>query len=89
MDLETRAISRRLQQMQLALDLSAAALCRQTGLAQNRYSMYVTGQRRLSLGAAILICDHYGVTLDWLYRGNVSGLPVHLARILQTPPGAA
>ena len=35
--------------------------------------------RRVLIEAAQRICDEYGVTLDWLYRGDRSKLPHHLA----------
>jgi transcriptional regulator with XRE-family HTH domain len=48
-------------------------------LSQNRYNQYESGARRLTIDAAHKICDEYGVTLDWLYRGDRSRLPHHLA----------
>jgi hypothetical protein len=33
----------------------------------------------LTIDAAHRLCDEYGVTLDWLYRGDRSRLPHHLA----------
>jgi hypothetical protein len=33
-----------------------------------------TGVRLLTLQAGLRICEAYGVTLDWLYRGDMSGL---------------
>ena len=48
-------------------------------MKQNRYSQYETGTRTLTIDAAHRICDEYGVTLDWLYRGDRSKLPHHLA----------
>ncbi len=48
-------------------------------MKQNRYSQYETGTRPLTIDAAHRICDEYGVTLDWLYRGDRSRLPHHLA----------
>jgi transcriptional regulator with XRE-family HTH domain len=48
-------------------------------LKQNRYSQYESGARPLTIDAAHRICDEYGVTLDWLYRGDHSRLPHHLA----------
>jgi len=48
-------------------------------LKPNRYSQYETGVRALTIEAALRICDEYGVSLDWLYRGDRSRLPHHLA----------
>jgi len=48
-------------------------------LKPNRYSQYETGVRALTIDAAQRICDAYGVSLDWLYRGDRARLPHHLA----------
>ena len=48
-------------------------------LKPNRYSQYETGVRPLTIDAALRICDEYGVSLDWLYRGDRAQLPYHLA----------
>ena len=58
-------------------------------LKPNRYSQYETGARPLTIDAAHRICDEYGVTLDWLYRGG-STLPhklaIEIARIEASEP---
>jgi transcriptional regulator with XRE-family HTH domain len=48
-------------------------------LKANRYCQYETGARSLTIEAALSICEQYGVTLDWLYRGDRSTLPHRLA----------
>jgi transcriptional regulator with XRE-family HTH domain len=48
-------------------------------LKPNRYSQYETGARPLTIDAALRICNEYGLTLDWLYRGERSTLPHKLA----------
>jgi transcriptional regulator with XRE-family HTH domain len=48
-------------------------------LKQNRYNQYESGVRPLTIDAAHRICDEYGVTLDWLFRGDRSRLAHHLA----------
>lgn len=52
------------------------------GLSQPQYHQFESGKRRLSLDAALALCETYGLTLDWLYRGDPSGLPYRLARDL-------
>lgn len=49
------------------------------GLAQNTYNQYETGAKRPSLDFAIKLCRAYGITLDWIYMGDPSGLPYKLA----------
>jgi hypothetical protein len=48
-------------------------------LTQNRCNQYQTGVRALTVDAAQKNCVEYGVTLSWLYRGDRSMLPHHLA----------
>lgn len=45
------------------------------GLRQNRYSQYESGDRPLTLDAAIQISNRYGISLDWLYRGDPAFMP--------------
>lgn len=40
----------------------------------SRYNNWEKGVRRISLEAAELLADRYGVTLDWIYRGRADGL---------------
>lgn len=49
------------------------------GLEQSLYNRFETGKRLLTLQAALKLCDAYSLTLDWLYRGDPSGLPYTLA----------
>lgn len=49
------------------------------GVSQSLYNRFETGSRLLTLQAALKLCLHYDLTLDWLYRGDPSGLPYKLA----------
>lgn len=44
------------------------------GLKGNAYNQYENGVRLPHIMAAILLCDAYNLTLDWIYRGDPSGL---------------
>ena len=59
---------------------------RRAGLSQPQYHQFETGKRRLSLDAALALCRVYGLSLDWLYRGDPSGLPHCLALALRDEP---
>ena len=82
---QTKSIAKRLVALRGALDISAAAMCRTTGMTANRWSQYENGGRRITLDAAVLLCEKYGVTLDWIYRGDESGLPKRLMERLTIP----
>ena len=75
----TAHIATRLRHTREALGLNQTEFAMRANLKQNRYSQYESGARPLTIIAAHRICDEYGVTLDWLYRGDRSTLPHHLA----------
>jgi transcriptional regulator with XRE-family HTH domain len=59
--------------------MSQADMCRAAGFSSSQWAQYETGERRLSLNAALKLHSIFGVTLDFLYLGDMSGLPVRLA----------
>jgi transcriptional regulator with XRE-family HTH domain len=69
----------RLRHTREALGLNQREFAMRANLKPNRYSQYETGARQLTIEAAQRICDEYGVTLDWLFRGDRSTLPHRLA----------
>lgn len=75
MPLTNKSIAKRLQMTREALELSKAELCRGIGCKHPRWSQYESGDRRITLEIADKLCEKYGVTLDWIYRGNMSALP--------------
>ncbi len=52
-------------------------------IEQSLYNQFETGRRLLTLQAAMKLCHHYGITLDWIYRGDPSGLPYKLYADIQ------
>lgn len=78
-----KTIGKRLVVTVEALDMKPAELCRQIGVAPNRWSQYARGDRRITLDVAVKLCERYGLTLDWLYRGDASSLPQRLHQKLK------
>ena len=60
------------------LGLTAAELCKAIDVKANRWSQYESGERPITLPVAIAICDEYGLSLDWIYRGDPQRLPHEL-----------
>ncbi len=86
-----QAVGERLIKARLALGKSQAAMARSIGISAQRLSNYETGFRPLDTEVAVAIADKYGVTLDYVYRGDVGTLPVKLAEKIapiELPPGA-
>lgn len=75
------AVAARLKASRLALGLNQTEFCKGAGIATNTYNQVETGRGRPSLETAMAICDAFGLTLDWIYRGDPSGLPYKIARI--------
>lgn len=77
-------VARRLLRSRRALALDQEVFGDGAGLSQPRYNQYETGRRLLTLAAAMALCERYNLTLDWLYRGDPSGLPYRLTEALRT-----
>ncbi len=48
------------------------------------WNNYTTGRRPLTLAHALRCAERTGVTLDWLYLNDVSGLPARLVGLLSS-----
>lgn len=79
-----RDVARRLARSRRALGLDQEMFGDGAGLSQPRYNQYETGRRLLTLAAAMALCERYNLTLDWIYRGDPSGLPYRLADALRS-----
>lgn len=66
---------RRLRLTREALGLEQQEFGAEAGLSQPRYNAYENGKRKITLEAATLLCARYSMTLDWIFRGDPSGLP--------------
>ncbi len=72
-------VARRLSLVRRALGLNQLEFGTRAGLSQPQYNQFETGKRRLTIEAALSLCHAYNLTLDYLYRGDPSGLPYKLA----------
>jgi transcriptional regulator with XRE-family HTH domain len=69
----------RLRSMRKMLGLKSAQMCDILGIARNTYSQWESGVNLPDVRAMVDLCDRFGVTLDYIYRGDKSGLPLRLA----------
>ena len=74
------AIGRRLELTRLALGLSAGAFARSADIGTSAYSNYANGDRQPTVYQALKLCERFELTLDWIYRGDPSGLKYNLAQ---------
>lgn len=71
-------IAARLTRLRTALRLSQADICRRIGVAPNRWNQYESGERRITVEVASKLRETFGVTYDYIYEGDESGLPVRI-----------
>lgn len=76
-------IGKRLADLRMAMsDLSQKDWAARHGFNQTQYNNWEKGVRRLPFEAAERLCDAYGVTLDFIYRGRRDGLPDSMKKVL-------
>lgn len=86
MSRSTKDVKLRLQATQDALGISAADLCRETGIKPNQWSQYLSldTKRRITVTAVYKLKDKYGVTLEWVYDADPTKLPSDLRAALRS-----
>ncbi len=52
------------------------------GFGVTQYNNWENGSRRITVDEAERLCDLYGLKLDFVYRGNLSGLPDSIRNVL-------
>lgn len=87
-DRSVAAIAARLIATREALGLNQAAFCTEAGIARNTYNQWEKAINRPQLDYAIQLCEKFGLTLDWIYRGIPSRLPHDIAMQLAAAESA-
>ena len=78
-----QALGARLESARSALGIRHIDMAKVAGLSPQAWNNYVSGIRPLSIPSASLLCERYGLTLDWIYRGKTGGLPHALVQRLE------
>jgi transcriptional regulator with XRE-family HTH domain len=76
---EKQAVAARLMLTRQVVGLSQGEFADRAGLAANTYNQYESAKNMPSLDSAHRLCDAYSLTLDWIYRGDPSGLRYEMA----------
>lgn len=66
-----------------ALGISQAEFCRRTGIAPNKLSNYLRGDNYPDPIWLVRVCDEFGLTTDWFYRGARAGVAAGVAANLR------
>jgi transcriptional regulator with XRE-family HTH domain len=78
------AIAERLRMTREALGVrKQKEFAERAQISPNTYNQWEKGRVYPDLQYAIRLCDEYGITLDWIYLGDPSGLPYHIARLMK------
>lgn len=77
------SIGERLELVRAAMGKNQKAFANAAGVACSTYSQYKTGTSSPALEEAHKLCDHWGITLDWIYRGDMRGLSPDLIAAIE------
>lgn len=82
MGIDRKAVKKRIRELPLLLELDAAEICRRIKVKPNRWSQYGSpkSSRVITVDVALQLKSIFGITLDWLYDGDVAsmvGHPIH------------
>lgn len=72
-------IGLRLLHTRQALGIGQTAFAERAEISATAYNQWEKGKKRPSIENAIELCDTYDLTLDWIFRGDPSGLRYELA----------
>jgi transcriptional regulator with XRE-family HTH domain len=66
------AIGQRLRTLRKALNMTQGemATAAGSGSGAQMWWNYEVGYRRIRIDHALVLCQHFGLTLEWIYRGN-------------------
>lgn len=67
-------IGARLRRLREQSGLNQTAWADKHGFNRTQYNNWERGDRRIPLEHAEALCDAYGLTLDFIYRGRLDGL---------------
>lgn len=74
-----RLAGQRLKVVREALDLTQEKLAEALGVTRSAVNNWEKGIRMPGPAAMSRMAGRYGISLDWIYRGDMSGLRVSLA----------
>lgn len=86
-DMSNKAVGRRIEAIREAIGVESQRLmAERLGVDTNRYNNWANGVASIPVPFAIKLCAVSGATLDYVFRGDESGLPLRLITLLQGGP---
>jgi hypothetical protein len=74
-----RQVGRNLSLLCQAIGSTDAEIARSVGVSNSKLGNWKRGDNYIDPYVATQLCDRYGVTMDWIFRGKLYGLPKELA----------
>ncbi len=71
-------VGKRLEALRLALGLSRKEFSHSFGLDPSSYTKTADGEKQLRSEAGFAIAERWGVSMDYIYRGRLTGVPENL-----------
>jgi len=68
------SVGQRIMVTRLAIGITQRAFAMPLGVTREAQTQYESGARYPKWEHAIAMCDAWGLTMDWLFRGDISGL---------------
>lgn len=81
-------VAANLRQIVEVIGGSQAAIAKRIGATPSKFGNWLRGDNYPEPYAMWVLCEAYGVTMDWIYRGKTYGLPVELADGLRAASSA-
>jgi transcriptional regulator with XRE-family HTH domain len=79
-DTSPEYVGKRLEIFRLAVGVKQVELAREFGWSQQKLGQWEHGRRNPTVPDMIDLAERYGVTLDYIYRGDMSRLPEWLGK---------
>lgn len=76
------AVAERIDLVRRALGLTQVEFAAGIGFGKSAYGNWMSGKIP-NIRTALLLCDAYDLTLDWIYRGDPSNLRYNLAEAIK------
>lgn len=78
------SVAQRLRALMVATDQKPSEIADLIGLDRSSMTKVLKGEKPLKPELAFEICERYGVTMDFIYRGQVRDLPTSLSKAIIT-----
>lgn len=78
-EMAPKKVAKRVEALRNVLGINKSAFADQVGIDRSSYAKILKGDKPLALDMGYSICEHFNVSMDYLYRGKTHDLPLSLA----------